>query len=221
MAREASKTFRSRGEQVGKLLQGQGLDVGCGDDPILPTVDRFDKADGDANNLSRHVTKRYDFVFASHVLEHMDDPRHALAEWLCVVRPGGHLIVLVPDEDLYEQGRFPSLFNDDHKHTFTISKARSWSPASVNVLDLVRGLDAELVTVELQDHGYDRRLLRHSPGRGQLRLLTAWRLINRRLHGSGLTRLVDRFFVALKAPVDQTVMPDDRLAQIMFVLRRR
>src|SRR5260221_7032838 len=42
---------------------------------------------------------------------------------------------------LYEQGVFPSRFNGDHKSTFTISKASSWSPVSVNVLDLVTETD--------------------------------------------------------------------------------
>ncbi len=194
--------------------------MGCGDDPILDSVERFDRADGDANHLSRHVTKTYDYVFASHVLEHMREPRQALADWLSVVKPAGYVVVLVPDEDLYEQGCFPSMYNDDHKHTFTIAKARSWSPVSINVLDLVRGLDAELVAVELQDHGYDRRLLCHAPGRRQLRLLSLWRFLNRRLRGKILSQVVGRLFLFLGAPLDQTALPDDRLAQIFFVLRR-
>ncbi|MBU6163178.1 MAG: hypothetical protein KGO50_18860, partial [Myxococcales bacterium] len=63
---------------------------------------------------------------------------------------GGHLIVTVPDEDLYEQGVFPSTFNRDHKWTFTVLKPASWSEKSLNVVDLVRGLgpDAELLRVE-------------------------------------------------------------------------
>lgn len=221
MGREASKTILHLGATLSQYLQGEGIDVGCGDDPVLPSVDRFDKAEGDANRLSRHVRKQYDFVFASHVLEHMDDPREALVDWLAVLKPGGHLIFFVPDEDLYEQGSFPSLFNDEHKRTFTIAKTRSWSPVSVNILDLVRGLEAELVSVELQDHGYDRRLLRHSPTLHQLRLLTLWRLVDRRLHRHSLKRLVGRVFLALGAPVDQTALPGDRLAQIQCVLRKR
>ncbi len=77
-----------------------------------------------------YVKRQYDFVFASHVLEHMD-PRAALEDWLSLVRPGG-LIVLVPDEDLYEQGHVPSLFNDDHKHTFTISEGGPGTRCSVS-----------------------------------------------------------------------------------------
>jgi SAM-dependent methyltransferase len=220
MPNEASKTRAVWGQEVLALLRGDGLDVGCGDDPILPGVEPFDKPQGDANHLSRYVTRTYDFVFASHVLEHMHDPGAALRDWLSVVKPGGHLIALVPDEDLYEQGHFPSLFNDDHKHTFTLRKARSWSPRSVNVLDLVKDLDATLISAELQDQGYDRRLLRHTPTRHRLRLLTLWRRIGRRLRPGLLRTLVNRLFIALGAPVDQTALPDARLAQIQFILRR-
>jgi len=38
---------------------------------------------------------------------------------------------------MYEGGVFPSRWNDDHKHTFTIHKDKSWSPVSINVLDLL------------------------------------------------------------------------------------
>ncbi len=50
--------------------------------------------------------------------------------WLRVLKPGGHLVVTIPEEDLYEQGRFPSTFNLDHKWTFTIHKQKSWSAKS-------------------------------------------------------------------------------------------
>jgi hypothetical protein len=56
----------------------------------------------------------------------------------------------VPDEDLYEQGVFPSTFNRDHKWTFTIFKTKSWCDRSINLLDLIRelGASAELVKIE-------------------------------------------------------------------------
>ena len=52
----------------------------------------------------------------------MRDPRSAIAQWWGLVKPGGVLFVIVPDEDLYEQGFWPSRFNCDHKWTFTIAK---------------------------------------------------------------------------------------------------
>ena len=51
--------------------------------------------------------------------------------------PGGHLLCIAPDEDLYEQGVFPSTFNWDHKHTFTIYKKSSFTPKSINVTEML------------------------------------------------------------------------------------
>ena len=154
---EASKSKKFWSELEWTVLQGEGIDIGCGPDPVKPDVRRFDMQDGDANVITRHVKERFDFVFSSHCLEHMHKPREAILEWWQLVKPGGHLFFLVPDEDLYEQGVFPSRFNPDHKATFTISKRESWSPVSINVLDLARSLpDGELISLELQDHKYDR-----------------------------------------------------------------
>jgi SAM-dependent methyltransferase len=86
----------------------------------------------------------------------MREPAIALDHWIRVLKPGGHLVMLVPDEDLYEQGVFPSTFNTDHKWTFTISKLASWSPRSLNVTDLMNGVSDRVQTlkVELLDHSY-------------------------------------------------------------------
>jgi SAM-dependent methyltransferase len=219
MSNEASKTLAVWGDDMRAVLRGEGLDIGAGAVPVLPGVDRFDKEHGDANRITRYVRRQFDFVFASHVLEHMNDPYEAAKDWFSLVRPGGHLVVLVPDEDLYEQGSFPSLFNSDHKHTFTISKAVSWSPRSVNLLDLACSLKGELVNIELHDHGYDRRLLRHSPGRARLCLRRL--MIRLSKDRSVRTRLaLTRLFSMLGAPIDQTTFLDARLAQIQLVLRR-
>ena len=161
MAKESEKTWNLWSEQEKDLIRnGHGIDIGCGNSPIHPSCRKFDLEDGDANEIGEYVHEQFDYVFSSHCLEHMKDPFHALHEWWKLVRPGGVMIVIVPDEDLYEQGVFPSQFNSDHKWTFTISKRKSWSPRSVNVLDLVKSLpDAAAADVELQDDGYDRSLL--------------------------------------------------------------
>lgn len=39
----------------------------------------------------------YDFVLSSHCLEHVANPLAALREWKRVTRPGGHLILILPD----------------------------------------------------------------------------------------------------------------------------
>src|SRR5690606_28364016 len=117
----------------------------------IESVRTWDLEDGDAQFLHGVADDSFDFVHSSHCLEHLEDPVQGLSNWMRVLRPGGHLVVTVPDEDLYEQGRFPSTFNRDHKWSFTVWKARSWSPRSLNVIDLVRGLGAaaDLVKLEL------------------------------------------------------------------------
>ncbi len=152
-----------------RYFKGQALDVGGGRDslavyreffPLLSNVLVYDMPQGDAQLLDNLPDASFDCVYSSHCLEHLRDPGEALRHWLRVLKPGGHLVVNVPDEDLYEQGRWPSRFNSDHKLTFTICKASSWSPVSVNLLDLVRDLagQAECLSLARIDDGYRYQL---------------------------------------------------------------
>ncbi len=222
MGTEASKTKLVWDAKTRALLAGEGIDIGCGIDPILPHVRRFDQEHGDANEIERFVPERFDFVFSAHCLEHMRDPRAAIRGWFNLVRPGGHLIVVVPDEDLYEQGAFPSVFNPDHKWTFTLSKPRSWSPRSLNVLELVRTLEGgELVRAEIQDHGYQRELQRRRIGWWGRWMHRQFMRFKRNLTSGPAQARVARVFHALGAAIDQTSIEDGRLAQIQFIVKRR
>src|SRR5664279_2686764 len=156
---ESTKAKQYWGAIEKAATAGRGIDIGCGPDPVKPDARRFDLEDGDANVASQYVKAQFDFVYSSHCLEHMHDPRMTILDWWKLVKPGGYLFVVVPDEDLYEQGVFPSRFNDDHKATFTITKSKSWSPKSINVLELANSLPGgQLVSLQLQDAGYDRSL---------------------------------------------------------------
>lgn len=219
---ETSKSRMIWGPVEHSVLVGTGIDIGCGPDPVSPAVRQFDLADGDANHITRYVSGQFDYVYASHCLEHMYDPRETVLEWWKLVKPGGHLFFLVPDEDLYEQGVFPSRFNGDHKATFTIAKARSWSPVSVNVIDLARSLPGgDIVSLVLQDHGYDRRLLRHGPDAEPAHVRHLLLRIYRRLCRTGLPQLAaaERWQARWLA-VDQTLRAD-ALAQIQCIVRKR
>ena len=173
--KECSKSIPRRLSQpnfINKYFVGDGLDIGGKPDPLalyrevfsrIRSVRTWDLEDGDAQHLAGVADESYDFVHSSHCLEHLQDPTEGLRNWLRVVKPAGHVIVTVPDEDLYEQGQFPSTFNLDHKWTFTIYKAASWSPRSVNVLSLLTALGpkAQLVKVELLDATYRYELPRY------------------------------------------------------------
>jgi len=166
--KECSKSIPRRlGDSnfIRKYFVGEGLDIGGKPDPLslykeffplMECVKTWDWEDGDAQFMSGVDDHAHDFVHSSHCLEHLVDPAEGLRNWLRVVREGGYLIITVPDEDMYEQGVFPSLFNRDHKWTFTIFKTKSWSDRSINLLDLVRDLGpaAELVKVEQLSANY-------------------------------------------------------------------
>ncbi|MBU1191305.1 MAG: class I SAM-dependent methyltransferase [Gammaproteobacteria bacterium] len=173
--KECSKSIQRRladSNFVRRYFVGDGVDIGGKPDPLLlykelfplvKSVRTWDWEDGDAQYLQGVSDGAFDFVHSSHCLEHLVDPMEGIRNWLRVVRPGGYLVVTVPDEDLYEQGVFPSSFNKDHKWTFTIMKQRSWSQHSVNVVDLIGilGDDAELVRLAQLSETYRFELPRY------------------------------------------------------------
>lgn len=117
---------------LNRYFVGNGIDIGSGGDclydyrqhfPLMAYVKSWDIEDGDAHHMKGIKDSYYDFVHSSHCLEHMLDPFIALENWIRICRSGGHIVLLVPDEDLYEQGVWPSNFNPDHKFSFTINKA--------------------------------------------------------------------------------------------------
>lgn len=54
----------------------------------------------DAVDISSLTNASYDFVFASHSLEHIANPLKALKEWLRIVKTNGHIILIVPEKSV-------------------------------------------------------------------------------------------------------------------------
>ena len=211
---EATKTL-SLLPELNTYFQGHSvLDIGAGIDKVVEHALDFDKKDGDAENIESYFNpESFEVVFASHCLEHMHNPYKALDQWFRLVMNEGVLIVIVPDEDLYEQGYFPSIFNSDHKRTFTISKSASWSKASVNILDLIHYLEQKggnLERLQLQSNNYDFAKLRF-PSRKMQQLYKIPRVFSRLLPTLQKLKL---------CPIDQTRSGSMILAQIMFVIRK-
>lgn len=152
MSNECSKAAKRRALDpafTDLFFVGEGIDIGAGPDglssqgaqfPRMGSVRLWDIPDGDAMLMAGVPDDSFDFVHSSHCLEHLVNPATALGHWLRIVKPGGYVIVTIPDEDLYEQGVFPSTFNPDHKQTFTTHKLRSWSTRSVSVLPMLCAL---------------------------------------------------------------------------------
>ena len=101
-----------------KYLTGNVLDIGYkGNDantlPIVPNAWGIDADDYDGVHLP-FSDESQNAVYSSHCLEHIEDDVMAIKEWFRVLKIGGHLIIAVPHEFLYERGR-----KTDHKHFYT------------------------------------------------------------------------------------------------------
>ena len=154
---------------ITKYFVGHGIDIGGGNDslekysylfPNIKSVRNYDRPDGDAQEMSNVKDNFFDFVHSSHCLEHLDSPVKGFNNWLRIVKPSGYLIITVPDEDLYEQGVFPSTWSDEHKWTFTIYKDKSWNnDKSINIVDLIKMsyYPISVEKIELLNYTFDAR----------------------------------------------------------------
>lgn len=161
--KECSKSIMRRLNEpnfISRYFRGEGIDIGGAPDPLSMYLELFplmrsvrvwDLKDGDGQTMLGVADESFDFVHSSHCLEHLVDPAEGLKNWFRILKPGGHLIVTVPDEDLYEQGQFPSTYNSDHKWSFTMFKTGSWSPKSKNLLELLQdmGPASDIQKIEL------------------------------------------------------------------------
>lgn len=127
--KETAKAFERR-KALGwfdKYILGNCIDIGCGrlesvPGEIIKLTDNctlHDKDMCDAHYMDWYIDEFFDTVHASHVLEHLEHPGLAIQNWWRILKKGGHLIISVPDRDLYErQLELPSRWNTDHKSMF-------------------------------------------------------------------------------------------------------
>ena len=157
---ETSKA-RKRREANGffaEFCRGRGLDIGYGGDLLCSNCEGYDFEHGDAHYLPGIAENAYDFVNASHLLEHIIEPEFAIRRWFRVVKPGGYLIIFVPHRDLYEKRtRLPSRWNPDHKRFFLLDQYDP--PDTVGLIPLIgRSLDRHsIVHAQVCDAGHTIR----------------------------------------------------------------
>lgn len=53
----------------------------------------------DATDLGIIESERYDFILASHVIEHIANPLKAISEWLRVLKKKGIMLMIIPHKD--------------------------------------------------------------------------------------------------------------------------
>jgi ADP-heptose:LPS heptosyltransferase/predicted SAM-dependent methyltransferase len=151
----------SQGNEAGKIVwelvpytRGRGLDLGCGPSKAFPHFIGVDnRVDtqlfgvqmnpditvDDCAKLGIFGSASMDFVFSSHLLEHIQDFKAALKEWWRVIKPNGYLVLYLPHKNFYPNIGTPGS-NPDHKHDFMpedIEKAMK----EIGHWDLVRNED--------------------------------------------------------------------------------
>jgi SAM-dependent methyltransferase len=121
---------------VGRYCVGNGIEVGAGRNPYCPkdrttfldrntgNRDATEDADiiADAWSIPR-PDESFDFLLSSHVLEHMPNTIQTLNEWIRVLRPGGHMVTILPHAER------------------TIDRFRAVTPLEHHIEDFERGVD--------------------------------------------------------------------------------
>lgn len=146
--------------EVAPYMKGRGLDIGAGEFKVLPhaiSVDNMhhqqygfsvkpDVLVETAEKLDVFGSQAFDFVYSSHLLEHIENYPAALKEWFRLVKQGGYMILYLPDEDEYpkvgEKGA-----NPDHKWNVSYG-------AVMSAMEDLRGWDLVDFQKRNQDEEY-------------------------------------------------------------------
>lgn len=163
---ETTKCYALRHERgdFRKYLNGEGIDVGAGNDPLRierGQVTIWDKQHGDAQYLNSIEDESFDFLYSSHCLEHLISVNTAMANWSRVVRLGGFLYIVVPDYLLYEKLQWPSRYNPDHRQSFSchitrdlVNRPNHWHMAQ-DLTPVFDRLHLRLERLTTEDDGFD------------------------------------------------------------------
>lgn len=119
----------------------------------------------EASDLSALPARSYDFIVSSNNLEHVANPLRALHEWLRILGPGGHLLLVLPRKES----------NFDHRREVT--------PFAHLLDDFERGTDEHDQTHldEILDR-HDYAMTAETPDRASLRERGLRNVENRCLH---------------------------------------
>ena len=114
--------------RIEKYLTGRSMivDYGCGQDKIFPTAIGIDlRAMPGVDHVLKNIYDVYQFghrkgwqdkvdiIYSSHFLEHIDNDAFMVTVWTDLLKPGGYLILYLPDDDYYDNQS-----NPEHLHWY-------------------------------------------------------------------------------------------------------
>lgn len=134
---------------VAPYLVGNGIELATGGDPIVPTSIQFELSEASYAHYNSNQPIRgavqwrddnaifdlpfrdgtLDYVASSHLLEDFYDWMPLLMEWVRVLKPGGLLVVCLPDKERWNaairNGQPP---NCAHKHESFVGELSTYAP---------------------------------------------------------------------------------------------
>lgn len=145
-----NESYKIRWEIV-KWTRGRGLDLGSG---VAKTYSHWIGVDNKkdtalfgqpinpditietAERLELFASQSMDFVFSSHLLEHIEPAKVAdtLKEWMRVIKPKGYLVLYLPDEDEYPKIGEPGA-NIDHQWNVNYERVIDYMPDGFDLVD--------------------------------------------------------------------------------------
>jgi ubiquinone/menaquinone biosynthesis C-methylase UbiE len=169
MSYETSKCYEKRINlgHFNKYLCGKGIDIGAGRDCLVVqdgTVINWDLKDGNGAQLKTIEENSLDFVYSSHLMEHIKDLNIAIKNYKRVLKENGIFYFVVPDFKLYEKNNWPSNYNKSHKHSFSIDIKREethrenhWN-IKENLEPLLNKFNFKVLECYLEDDNYNYNL---------------------------------------------------------------
>lgn len=120
----------------------------------------------EATNLQGIPDGKYDFIAASHVLEHIANPLLALKEWKRITKPGARFLLVLPWKDATFDHRRPITLFDDllhHLQNNTDEHDLSHLNEILTLHDLTMDLPAGTLAqfTERSKHNFQNRCLHH------------------------------------------------------------
>jgi adenylyl-sulfate kinase len=139
-----------------KYMTGSGLDIGYsgyteGCQPILKNTIGIDlNYPGYDGKQLPFEDESQDYIFSSHMLEHVKDYTQAIEEWYRVLKYDGYMVITVPHQYAYEKKlELPSKWNGDHKRFYTCSSLLgeiedSLTPNSYRIIHVKDNVNTDL-----------------------------------------------------------------------------
>jgi SAM-dependent methyltransferase len=123
-----------------QVCRGEGLDVGCNrPEWAFPDAIYIDPIINDNYDALHLPVGKYDYIFSSHCLEHLNNWVDALDYWQTKIKSGGVLFLYLPS---YENSYWRSWHNRKHVHNLSRQMMkdyltdRGWNNIFVSGIDL-------------------------------------------------------------------------------------